>query len=125
MCFSVAAASKEGSLRTLPSAATLFPTTSRGNDLSAKLLSSCVTAAKDTESKSHLRSAGTRCPHLLLQLLPGLQALVSPQQSQFFQLLPLHSSGQEEVEGKRHVLGVPAARHVHVVLRLDPERIDL
>lgn len=63
--------------------------------------------------------------HLLLQLLSGLQALVSSQQPQLLQLVALHSSGQEEVQRERHVLGVPAASHVHVVLRLDPEGVDL
>lgn len=63
--------------------------------------------------------------HLLLQLLAGLQTLVSSQQSQFVQLAALHSPGQEEVQREGHVLGVPAAGHVHVVLRLHPESVDL
>lgn len=76
-------------------------------------------------SGEKLKSDIRLCPHLLLQVLSSLQALVSSQQSQFFQLPPLHSSRQEEVQGKWHVLGVPTASHIHVVLRLDPESIDL
>lgn len=66
-----------------------------------------------------------RRPHLLLQLLSRLQTLVSLQQPQLLQLLALHPSRQEEVEREGHVFGEPAASHVHVVLWLDPEGVDL
>lgn len=39
--------------------------------------------------------------------------------------MALHLSRQEEIEGKREVLSVPAARHVHVVLWFHPKGVDL
>lgn len=63
--------------------------------------------------------------HLLLQLLSSLQVFGSSQQPKLLQLSALHSTRQEEVQGERHVLGEPAASHVHVVLGLDPEGVDL
>lgn len=63
--------------------------------------------------------------HLLLHLLAGLQALVPSQQPQLVQLVALHLAGQEEVEGEGQVLSVPGARHLHIVLWLHPEGVDL
>lgn len=63
--------------------------------------------------------------HLLLHLLAGLQALVPSQQPQLVQLVALHLTRQEEVEGEGQVLSVPGARHLHIVLWLHPEGVDL
>ena len=37
----------------------------------------------------------------------------------------MHAAGQQEVEGEGDVLGVPAARHIHVVLSVHPQGVDL
>lgn len=84
-----------------------------------------VVMMQPTQTSELVLRSGASDTHLLLQLLSGLQALVSSLQSQFVQLAALHPSGQEEVQRERHVLGVPAASHVHVVLWLRPEGVDL
>lgn len=81
--------------------------------------------ASPGSGKPDLRRRLRLAPHLLLQLLPSLQALVSSQQAQLFQLPALHSAWEEEVQWERHVVCMPAARHIHIVLGFHPEGVDL